>query len=91
MRYQIQGIDGYSQNKPVAQRILWHHNDTPWGYVVAGDSPVKSVQDIKNGGVRITQGVFSPPMVSAVTVGLPAMLGMSEDEEFSPGQVSSDV
>ncbi|MGR3565592.1 MAG: TAXI family TRAP transporter solute-binding subunit [Heliomarina sp.] len=89
MRYQIQGIDGYSQTKPVAQRILWHHNDTPWGYVVAGDSPIKSVQDIKNGGVRITQGVFSPPMVSAVTVGLPAMLGMSEDEvsekiEFVP-------
>ncbi|EAQ04990.1 hypothetical protein OB2597_06890 [Pseudooceanicola batsensis HTCC2597] len=80
MRFQAQGIGGYAGSKPVAQRILWHHNDTPWGYVVAGDSDLQSIEDIKTQGARVTQGVFSPPMVTAVSKALPDFLGMSEDE-----------
>lgn len=80
MRFQVEGIGGYAATPPAAQRILWHHNDSPWGYVVAGDSKLKSIEDLKKGGVRVTQGMFSPPMVAAVTGALPAFLGMSEEE-----------
>lgn len=80
MRFQIEGIGGYAAAKPVAQRVLWHHNDTPWGYVVAGDSDLKTIEDIKKGGVRVTQGLFSPAMVTAVNEALPAFLGMTAEE-----------
>lgn len=89
MRFQVEGIGGYAGVKPTAQRIMWHHNDTPWGYVVAGDSDIQSIADIKKGGVRVTQGLFSPAMVTAVNDALPAFLGMTPEEaaaniEFVP-------
>ncbi len=89
MRFQTQGIGGYASTKPVAQRVLWHHNDTPWGYVVAGNSDLQSIEDIKKGGVRVAEGMFSPPMQAAVRKALPAFLGMTEEEgaqaiEFVP-------
>lgn len=80
MRFQIQGLGGYAGAKPAAQRVLWHHNDTPWGYVVAGDSALQSIEDVKSQGARVTQGVFSPPMVTAVTDALPDFLDMSDEE-----------
>lgn len=80
MRFQTEGIGGYAAAMPAAQRILWHHNDTPWGYVVSGKSDLKSIEDLKKGGVRVTQGVFSPPMVTAVRSALPAFLGIPEDQ-----------
>lgn len=80
MRFQIQGIGGYAASKPVPQRTLWHHNDSPWGFVVPGDSSLRSLEDLKKGGVRIAQGMFSPPMIAAVTRALPAFLGLSEEE-----------
>ncbi len=80
MAAQTEGIGGYAATKPVAQRILWHHNDTPWGHVVAGDSDIKTLQDIAKGGVRVTVGVFSPAIVSAMTEALPAFLGMTPEE-----------
>src|SRR5690606_34716498 len=76
MRFQIQGIGGYAATPPAAQRILWHHNDTPWGFVVSGASPLKTIEDIKKGGVRVAQGMFSPPMIAAVRVALPGFLGV---------------
>lgn len=80
MRFQIQGIGGYAATKPVPQRTLWHHNDSPWGFVVSGDSALRSLQDLRKGGVRVAQGMFSPPMIATVTGALPAFLGMSEEE-----------
>ena len=80
-RFQVQGIGGYAVTKPVAQRILWHHNDSPWGYVVSGSSDLKSIDDVKKGGVRVAQGVFSPPMVASVRKALPGFLGIPEGEE----------
>lgn len=80
MRFQIEGIGGYSATKPVAQRVLWHHNDTPWGYVVAGNSDLQTIEDIKTKGARVTQGMFSPPMQTAVREALPAFLGMTQEE-----------
>ncbi|KYZ87326.1 TAXI family TRAP transporter solute-binding subunit [Alloalcanivorax xenomutans] len=80
MRFQIEGIGGYASTKPVAQRVLWHHNDTPWGYVVSGDSDLQSLEDLKKGGYRVAKGMFSPPMIAAVTGALPAFIGLSEAE-----------
>ena len=77
MRFQTEGIGGYASTPPASQRIVWHHNDTPWGFVVSGSSPLKTMQDIKKGGVRVAQGVFSPPMSITVTEALPAYLGLS--------------
>ncbi len=80
MRFQIEGIGGYASTKPVAQRVLWHHNDTPWGYVVSGDSDLQSLEDLKKGGYRVAKGMISPPMIAAVTGALPAFIGLSEAE-----------
>jgi len=80
-RFQVEGIGGYAVTKPVAQRILWHHNDSPWGYVVSGNSDLKTIDDIKRGGVRVAQGVFSPPMTASVRKALPGFLGIPEGQE----------
>ncbi|MCK7545140.1 TAXI family TRAP transporter solute-binding subunit [Marinobacter bryozoorum] len=89
MRFQIEGIGAYAGMKPVPQRMVWHHNDTPWGFVVSGDSDIETMDDLKKGGVRVAQGAFSPPMTTAVQQALPAYLGMTEEEaseklEFVP-------
>ncbi|ASK35476.1 hypothetical protein CEK62_14370 [Alcanivorax sp. N3-2A] len=80
MRFQVEGIGGYSAMQAVPQRILWHHNDTPWGYVVAGNSKLKSIDDIAQGDVRIAKGVYSPPMVTAVSEALPAFVGLTPEQ-----------
>ncbi|UZD67165.1 MULTISPECIES: TAXI family TRAP transporter solute-binding subunit [Marinobacter] len=89
MRFQVEGIGAYAGMEPVPQRMLWHHNDTPWGFVVSGDSDIETMDDLKKGGVRVAQGAFSPPMTTAVQQALPAYLGMTEEEaseklEFVP-------
>lgn len=89
MRFQVEGIGAYAGAKPVAQRVVWHHNDTPWGFVVSGDSDIETMEDLKKGGVRVAQGAFSPPMTTAVEEALPAYLGLSDEEadellEFVP-------
>jgi len=80
MRFQTEGIGAYAGAKPVAQRVVWHHNDTPWGFVVAGDSDIQTMDDLTKGGVRVAQGAFSPPMTTAVQEALPAYLGLSAEE-----------
>ena len=77
---QMQGIGGYSAILAEPMRIIWHHNDTPWGWVVAGDSKLKKRADIQQGGVRITRAMFSPTMAIFVDDALPAFLGMSKDD-----------
>src|SRR5690606_6546337 len=64
LRFQIQGIGAYAAMPPVAQRIVWHHNDTPWGFVVAGDSDLHTMEDLKQAGVSVARGQFSPPMIA---------------------------
>jgi hypothetical protein len=89
MALQAEGVGGYASAKPMPQRIMWHHNDTPWGFVVAGDSELQTLEDIGKGGVRVTSGVFSPAIVAAITQALPAFIGMTPEEaqekiEFVP-------
>ncbi|MEC9344698.1 MAG: TAXI family TRAP transporter solute-binding subunit [Pseudomonadota bacterium] len=80
MASQLQGVGGYATTPAEPMRILWHHNDTPWGWVVAGDSKLKSLDDLKQGGFRVTRAMFSPTMVLTVDAALPAFLGMSKEE-----------
>ncbi|WP_339842607.1 TAXI family TRAP transporter solute-binding subunit [uncultured Halopseudomonas sp.] len=80
LRFQLQGIGHYATMAPVPQRVVWHHNDTPWSFVVSGDSDLHTMDDLKQDGLRIAQGQFSPPMIAAVRDGLPAYLGMSREE-----------
>ncbi|GGC89450.1 TAXI family TRAP transporter solute-binding subunit [Halopseudomonas salina] len=80
LRFQIQGIGHYATMTPVPQRVIWHHNDTPWSFVVSGDSDLHTMDDLKKGGVRVARGQFSPPMIAAVTDALPAYLGMTSAE-----------
>src|SRR5690625_2627098 len=78
--YQLEGRDGYSVVEPVSQRIIWHHNDTPWAMVVAGESKLQTIDDLKKGGVRVAKGMWSPPMMTTVTASVPAYLGLTKDE-----------
>lgn len=80
MRFQIQGIDAYAATKPVAQRLVWHHNDTPWGFVVSGDSDLNTIEDLSADGIRVAQGAFSPPMTTTVREAMPSYLGLSDSE-----------
>ncbi|MGM0569448.1 TAXI family TRAP transporter solute-binding subunit [Marinobacter sp.] len=80
IRSQTEGVGAYAGIKPVAQRVIWHHNDTPWGFVVSGESDLESMEDLKQDGIRVAVGAFSPPMTVAARKALPAYLGLSEEE-----------
>ena len=80
IRSQTEGVGAYAGIKPVAQRVIWHHNDTPWGFVVSGESDLESMDDLKQDGIRVAVGAFSPPMITAARKALPAYLGLSEEE-----------
>ena len=80
MRFQIQGIGHYATMMPVPQRVIWHHNDTPWTFVVSGDSDLHTMDDLNRAGLRVAQGQFSIPMMITVRDGLPAYLGMTPEE-----------
>lgn len=80
MRSQVQGIGGYAAAKPAPMRIVWHHFDAPWGFMVAGDSDIESLGDIREGGLRLAVGAFSPTMVLTMEQGIPAFLGATPAE-----------
>ena len=79
-RFQIEGVNQYVATPPNAQEIVWHHNDTPWAFVVRGDSDLESIEDLKQEGVRVSVSSQSPPMMQAVEEALPAFLGMTPEE-----------
>ncbi|TVP91551.1 MAG: hypothetical protein EA348_03865 [Pseudomonadaceae bacterium] len=80
LRFQIEGIGHYATLSPVPQRVIWHHNDTPWTFVVSGDSDLYTMEDLNRDGLRVAQGQFSAPMRIAVGEGLPAYLGLTPEE-----------
>lgn len=80
LRFQIQGIGHYATLPPVPQRIIWHHNDTPWTFVVAGESDLYTMDDLNRDGLKVAQGQFSIPMMITVRDGLPAFLGLTPEE-----------
>lgn len=80
IRSQTEGVGAYAGIKAVAQHVVWHHNDTPWGFVVSGASDLETMEDLKQDGIRVAVGAFSPPMISAARDALPAYLGLSREE-----------
>lgn len=80
LRFQVEGLGGYAAAKPAAQRIVWHLNDSPWGFVTSGKSDLQSIADVKKGGVRVAEGVFAPTMSAAVRKALPAFLDIPLDQ-----------
>ena len=77
---------GFVSRELIGQRIFWLHYDAPWGYVVRGDSPLKTIYDLKKKkGIRVSVNTSIPVMIEAVKLRLPAFLGMSQaeaDEHF---------
>lgn len=80
VRFQMEGIDGYAGMQPAPMRIVWHHNDTPWGFVVRGDSDIETIYDLNREGVRVSLSSQSPPMMRTVREALPKFLGMTSEE-----------
>ncbi len=80
VRFQMEGIDGYAAMPPNPLRIVWHHNDTPWAFVVRGDSDIKTIYDLNREGVRVSLSSQSPPMMRTVREALPRFLGMTPEE-----------
>ncbi|MBN1663938.1 MAG: TAXI family TRAP transporter solute-binding subunit [Deltaproteobacteria bacterium] len=78
--YAIQGMIGYADKRAYPVRAAWHHNDTPWAFVVRGDSKFKTIQDLKQKGVRVAVAIGQPPMVVAIKEALPAFLGWTKEE-----------
>jgi TRAP transporter TAXI family solute receptor len=77
----ITGNLGFASRELRGQRLFWLHYDTPWGYPVRADSPLKTIYDLKKvKGVRISVNTAIPTMVDVVKRGIPAFLGMSEAE-----------
>ncbi len=78
--YATMGNNGYASVKPVPVRVVWHHNDTPWGWAVRGDSKYKTIYDLKQKGVRVALSTQSPPMMKAAQEALPAFIGWTKEE-----------
>lgn len=80
LRSQVEGIGAYAGAKPVAQHMVWHHNDTPWGFIVSGESDIESMSDLNREGLKVALPVFSPTLVATMDKALPAYLGLSQEE-----------
>jgi TRAP transporter TAXI family solute receptor len=78
--YALQGMIGYADKRCYPFRGVWHHNDTPWGFVVRGDSKFKDIYDLKQKGVRVALAVGQPPMVTAVKEALSGFIGWTKEE-----------
>lgn len=80
MAQSAQGEAGYAGVRAYPARATWHIADTPWGFVVRGDSKFKTIYDLKQKGVRVALSTQSPPMMMAVKMGLPAFIGWTPEE-----------
>lgn len=78
--YSLRGESGYAVMPAAAQRVVWHHNDTPWGIVTRGDSKYKTIYDLKQKGVRVAVSTQSPPMMVAMQEAIPAFIGWTKEE-----------
>lgn len=76
----IQGESGYSVQIPSQMRVVWHHNDTPWGFAVRGDSKIRTIDDLKKKGIRVALSTQSPPMMVAVREALPGFIGWTKEQ-----------
>jgi hypothetical protein len=80
MVYIIQGDLGFTEKKAYPLHTVWPTTDTPWGFVVRGDSKYKTIYDLKQKGVRVAVATGNAPMVKVVKEALPAFLGWTPEE-----------
>ena len=78
------GGDEYAGVDRVQARILWMHNDLPWGFVVLKDSDVKTIYDIK--GKRVPIPMHAVSMRHRV-LGVLDGLGLAEGD-YKPVEIS---
>jgi TRAP transporter TAXI family solute receptor len=78
--FAIESKSGYADKKAYPMKIMWHHNDTAWGFVVRGDSKFKTIYDLKQKGVRVAVSMQSPAMTVAIQEAMPAFLGWTREE-----------
>lgn len=80
LRSQVEGIGAYAGANPAAQHMVWHHNDTPWGFIVSGESDFQTMADLNREGLKVALPVFSPTLVATMEAALPAYLGLTPEE-----------
>ena len=78
--FAIEGEGGYADKRAHPMRVVWHHNDTPWGFVVRGDSKFKTLYDLKTKGVKVAVAMSSPAMTTVSEEALPAFIGWTKEE-----------
>lgn len=74
------GNEGFAALNPTPHSILWMFNDAPFALLVAGDSPYKSVYDLKKKGIKMGRAVQSPSLDLTVREAVPAFLGWTPEE-----------
>ncbi len=82
-----EGSEGFITLPKGDMRVVWHHNDTPWGWAVRGDSEIKSIYDIKKlleagKKVRVAVNTSSASMIIWAEEVLPAFLGILDNKEL---------
>jgi len=87
-----EGLEGFLELPKGDMRILWHHNDTPWGWAVRGDSELKTIYDIKKfleagKKVRVAVNTSSSSMIIWSEKTIPAFLGILGKEELMKNYV----
>ncbi len=76
----MEGGIGFADKRAYPFRTVWYHNDTPWGFVVRGDSNIKNVQDLKRKGLRVSVAVGQAVMITAIKEALPAFIGWTPED-----------
>jgi TRAP transporter TAXI family solute receptor len=76
----LQGDGGYADKRAYPLRVMWHHNDTHWCFVVRGDSKFKTIYDLKQKGIRVALDLASPAISSSARDALPAFIGWTKEE-----------
>ncbi len=76
----LRGDIGFAERRAYPLRTVWLANDTPWAFVVRGDSKFKTIYDLKQKDVRMAIFAGNPPMVMFAQEALPAFLGWTKEE-----------
>lgn len=88
-----EGLEGFLELPKGDMRVVWHHNDTPWGWAVRGDSELKTIYDIKKfleagKKVRVAVNTSSASMIIWSEQVIPAFLGIGENKELMKNYIT---
>lgn len=74
---------GYSEAGPFQSRYIWQFTTTNYGFMVRGDSPIKTLYDIKP-NMKVGQPIFSPAMMLGTEASLAWANLSKEDVQLRP-------